>query len=82
MFINELELFSSDIINLPLEVVSVVVVNIVQIERITKILNYAIKPTPNHKGSVEITITKELKVKFENKVYPKINSIKYRSMKH
>ncbi len=82
MFVNELELFSSDTINLPLEVVSVVVVNIVQIERITKILNFAIKLTPNHKGNVETFITKELKVKFENKVYPKINSIKYRLMKH
>jgi hypothetical protein len=62
LFVNELELFSSDTISLPLEVVSVVVVNIIQIERRTKILNFAIKPTPNHKGSVETVITKELKV--------------------
>jgi hypothetical protein len=82
MFVNELELFSSDIINLPLEVVSVVVMNIVQIERITKILKFVIKPTPNHKGSVEIVITKKLLVNIENKVYPKIKPIKYRLMKH
>jgi hypothetical protein len=82
MFVNELELFSSDIINLPLEVVSVVVMNIVQIERITKILKFVIKPTLNHKGSVETVITKELLVNIENKVYPKIKPTKYRLMKH
>jgi hypothetical protein len=48
MFVNELELFSTNTISFPLKAMNVVVVNIVQIERITKISNFVIKPTPNH----------------------------------
>jgi hypothetical protein len=58
MFVNELELFSTNTISLPLEAVSLLVMNIVQIERITKILNFVIEPTPNHRGNVEIVIIK------------------------
>lgn len=59
MFVNELELFSTNTISLPLEVEC----------SCSEHSHFVIKLTPNHKGSVEIVITKELKVSIENKVY-------------
>lgn len=54
MFTSEPELFSIGIISLPLDVVSVFVINIIQIEKTTCIANFAIEPILTHKGSIEI----------------------------
>jgi len=53
MFASEPKLFSIGIINLLLENVSVVIVNIVQIEKTTNIADFVEKPTIIHRGSAK-----------------------------
>jgi len=43
MFTNQLELFSINIIRLPLDVVNVIVLNTIQIERTTNIINLIVR---------------------------------------
>jgi len=71
MFASELKLLSIGTISLPLEVVSSIVVNIIQIERTTYIANSSVKIKVNHIVAFEIVIDKELEVILEDKVYPK-----------
>jgi hypothetical protein len=69
MFTNQLELFSINIIRLPLDVVNVIVLNTIQIERTTNIINLIVKIEANHIGSLETIVERKLEVALENKVY-------------
>jgi hypothetical protein len=48
MFVSEHGLFSTGIINLPLEAVSLVVINTIQIERRKNTLDYSVEIGINH----------------------------------
>jgi hypothetical protein len=67
---HELELFSISTISLHLDVVSIVIINTIQID---KTINFAnpIETTLIHKVSSKIIFSKKLEVAFEDKVYPK-----------
>jgi hypothetical protein len=51
MFVNELELFSINTINLSLETLEIVIVNTIQLERTTKITDSKTKPFCNFRGN-------------------------------
>ncbi len=69
MFTSELELFSISINILTLDVVNVIVVNTIQIERTTNIIVLIVKTEANHIGSLKTIVEKKLEVALENKVY-------------
>jgi len=69
MFASQLELFSINIIRLPLDVVNVIVLNTIQIERTTNIIDLIVKIEANHIGSLETIVERKLEVVLENKVY-------------
>jgi hypothetical protein len=64
-----LNFFFIGIINLPLEAISLIEVNTIQIERTTNIANYGVENKINHKIDYDIIISKELEITFEYKVY-------------
>jgi hypothetical protein len=56
IFASESELFFIGTINLPLDVMNVVIVNTIQIERITNTIDFAVKIGVNHRGSLETLV--------------------------
>ncbi len=71
MFSNELELCFISIISLPLELVSLVVINIIQIEKTieTSYFNIVLNIEINHIVILQTLVNKELEVALENKMY-------------
>jgi hypothetical protein len=71
MFASELELCFIGIISLPLERVSLVVINIIQIEKNikTSYFNIVLNIEINHIVTLQTLVNKELAVALENKVY-------------
>ncbi len=70
IFVNELELFSIGTINLPLEILEIIVINTIQLKRTIEIANSKAKPFCNFKGSAEIVLEQKPKVNLNKKVYP------------
>ncbi len=71
MFASEPKLFSIGTINLPLEILDTVVVNIIQIEKTTKIVESITKPCCIFRCSTETTLDMKLDVSIEDKMYSK-----------
>jgi hypothetical protein len=59
MFVSEPKLFFIGTINLPLDVENAIIVNTIQIEKKIDTVNFAIKPTLNHRGSSKIVVNKK-----------------------
>jgi hypothetical protein len=69
MFANEPELFSIDIISLPLKILKTVVVSIIQTKKNTKTIDSIANPFCNSRNNVKIVLDNKLKVSLEDKVY-------------
>jgi hypothetical protein len=59
MFASEFELFSIGTINLPLDAMNVVIINTIQIERITNTIDFVIEIRVNHRGSLDIVVKRQ-----------------------
>ncbi len=59
MFVSESQLFSIGTINLPLDPMNVIIVNIIQIERITNTIDFVVKIGVNHRGSLEMMVKRQ-----------------------
>ncbi len=69
MFANEPKLFSIGTINLPLETLDIVVVNTIQLKKITKTIDSKAEPSCNFKSSAKTVVDKRPEVSLEDKVY-------------
>jgi hypothetical protein len=59
MFASESQLFSIGTINLPLDPMNVVIVNTIQIERITNTIDFVVEIGVNHRGSLETVVKRQ-----------------------
>jgi hypothetical protein len=70
MFASEPKLFLIGIISLPLIFLEIVVINIIEHEKTTKIIDSIVELSCKLKCSVETTFDKKLEVSLKDKVYP------------
>ncbi len=69
MFVSEHDLFSIGTINMPLEILEIVVVNIIQTKR-TSFTYARAQPFCNFKSNAKITFNKKHEVNVKDKEYP------------
>jgi len=70
MFASELKLFSINNIYLPLKSISLAIVNIIQIHRFIKTLDFNVYTKANHIIVLETIVNKKPKIALKDKVYP------------
>jgi hypothetical protein len=59
MFASESELFSIGTINLPKDAMNVVIVNTIQIKRITNTVDFVVEIRVNHRGSLDMVVKRQ-----------------------